>query len=150
VDSNVLVGPLPAKWLTNLIVHSAAEEERMRNIASVVWRGCIQAEDVQFVGRRDKDRSPLFLYVEFPGVDEANALGVAMDRNTLPDGLVALSAKWFGQLVHVWSCAVLTEALEVVQAKAWKGLLEQAKQNPCPLPRQTLRQYQQEVMAGQT
>ena len=134
VDPNVLVGPLPAKWLTNLVTHSAAEEERMRHIASVVLRGCVQAEDVQFVGRRDKDRSPLFLYIEFPSVVEANAFGSSMDSEMLPAGLVAFSTKWFGRTVPVWSCAVLTEALEVVPAKAWKGLLEQATQNPCPPP----------------
>ena len=135
VDSNVLVGPLPAKWLTNMVAHSSSEEERMRSIASVIWRGCVQAEDVHFVGRRDKgDRNPLFLYVEFPSVVEANAFGSNMDGNTLPAGLVAFWGKWFGRTVPVWSCAVLTEALEVVLSKAWKGLLEQATQNPCPPP----------------
>ena len=36
--------------------------------------------------------------------------------------------------VHLWSCALLTEALEVVPFKAWKGLMELGMQSPCPPP----------------
>ncbi len=74
--SNVLIGPLPANWMTDKIVHSSSEEERMRRASSVVWKGCVQAEDVHFVGKRDKgDRNPMFLYIKFPGLEEARNFG---------------------------------------------------------------------------
>ena len=136
VHSNVLIGPLPANWMTDKITHSSSEEERLRRVSSLLWKGCVQAEDIHFVGRRDKgDRNPMFLYVEFPGLAEACAFGATMDSKSLPAALTGFWNTWMGDRpVHLWSCALLTEALEVVPFKAWKGLMELGMQSPCPPP----------------
>ena len=112
VHSNGLIGPLPANWMTDRITHSSSEEERLRRVSALLWKRSVQAEDIHFVGRRDKgDRNPMFLYVEFPGLAKACAFGATMDSKSL-----------------------LTEALEVVPFKAWKGLRELGMQFPCPPP----------------
>ena len=136
VHANILVGPLPANWMTDKITHSSSEEERLRRVSSLLWKGCVQAEDIHFVGRRDKgDRNPMFLYVEFPGLAEACAFGATMDNKSLPAPLTGFWNMWMGDRpVHLWSCALLTEALEVVPFKAWKGLMELGMQSPCPPP----------------
>ena len=57
----------------------------------------------------------MFLYVEFPGLAEACALGATMDSKSLPAALTGFWNTWMGvRPVHLWSCALLTEALEVV------------------------------------
>jgi len=134
--SNVLIGPLPANWMTDKIVHSSSEEERLRRASSLLWKGCVQAEDIHFVGKRDKgDRNPMFLYIEFPGLEEARTFGANLDRKSFQPALAAFWSRWMGDRpVHLWSCALLTEALEVVPFKNWKGLMELGMQSPCPLP----------------
>jgi hypothetical protein len=134
--SNVLVGPLPAGWMTDKIVHSSSEEERLRRASSLLWKGCVQAEDIHFVGKRDKgDRNPMFLYIEFPGLAEARTFGANMDSQSLQPALTAFWNRWMGDKpVSVWSCALLTEALEVVPFKKWRELMELGMQSPCPLP----------------
>ena len=136
VHSNVLIGPLPANWMTDRITHSSSEEERLRRVSALLWKRSVQAEDIHFVGRRDKgDRNPMFLYVEFPGLAEACAFGATMDSKSFPPELTGFWSTWMGDRpVHLWSCALLTEALEVVSFKAWKGLMELGMQFPCPPP----------------
>ncbi len=54
---------------------------------------------------------------------------------TLRQEFITIWSTWIGdKLVGLWSCALLTEALEVVSSKAWKGLMELGTQSPCPPP----------------
>ena len=134
--SNVLIGPLPANWMTDKIAHSASEEERLRRASALIWKGCVQAEDIHFVGKRDKgDKNPMFLYIEFPGLEEVRNFGANLDRLSFQPALTAFWDRWMGdRSVPVWSCALLTEALEVVPFKKWKEIMELGMQSPCPLP----------------
>jgi hypothetical protein len=130
---NVLIGPLAANWMTDKIVHSSSEEERLRRVVSDVWRGCVQAADVHFVGKRDKgDKNPMFLYIEFPSLDAARAFGANLDTQAFRAEFITFWNLWLGDKpVNLWSCALLTEALEVVSFKAWRGLMELGTQSPC-------------------
>jgi hypothetical protein len=133
---NVLIGPLAAGWMTDKLTHSSSEEERLRNVMAHVWRGCVLAADIQFVGRRDKgDKNPLFIYAEFSSLDAARAFGINLDRKTFRQEFITIWSTWIGDKpVGLWSCALLTEALEVVSSKDWKGLMELGSQFPCPPP----------------
>ena len=70
VHPNILtgvIGPLAATWVTDKMVHSSSEEERLRRVSSLLWKGRVNADDIHFVGKRGKgDRDPMFLHVEFP------------------------------------------------------------------------------------
>ena len=77
----------------------------------------------------------MLLYVEFLGLEEARAFGSAMDRKSFQPEFTGFWNKCMGgRPVSVWSCALLTEALEAVPFKAWKALMELGTQSPCPLP----------------
>ena len=133
---NVLIGPLAAGWMTDKLAHSSSEEERLRNVMAQVWRGCVLAADIQFVGRRDKgDKNPLFIYAEFSSLEAARDFGTNLDRKTFRQEFITIWSTWIGDKpVGLWSCALLTEALEVVSSKDWKGLMELGSQFPCPPP----------------
>ena len=133
---NVLIGPLAANWMTDKIVHSSSEEERLRRAVSSVWRGCVQAADIHFVGKRDKgDKNPIFLYVEFSSLEAARTFGTNLDSRSFRSEFIGFWNTWIGDRpVSLWSCALLTEALEVVSFKAWRGLMELGMQSPCLPP----------------
>lgn len=77
----------------------------------------------------------MFLYIEFPGLEEARNFGANMDSRSLQPAFTAFWNLWMGDRpVSLWSCALLTEALEVVPFKKWRELMELGMQSPCPLP----------------
>ena len=133
---NVLIGPLASGWMTDQMEHSTSEEERLRRVMAGVWRGSVQATDLHFVGRRDKgDRNPMFLYIEFPGIDEARAFGANLDSKTVGPEFIGFWNTWLGDRpVNVWSCSLLMEAMDIVNFKSWKGLMELGSQSPCLPP----------------
>jgi hypothetical protein len=124
--------------MTDKIAHSSSEEERLRQEVSIVWRVCVQAADTHFVGKRDKgDKNPMFLFVEFPSLEAARIFGTNLDNRSFRSEFIGFWNTWIGDRpVSFWSCALLTEALEVVQFKAWRGLLELGMQSPCLPPDQ--------------
>ena len=132
----VLIGPLATGWMTDQIEHSSSEEERLRRGMAEVWRVCVQAADLHFVGRRDKgDRNPMFIYIEFPGLDAARAFGANLDSKSFRQEFVGFWNNWIGDRpCGVWSCALLMEAMDTVNFKSWKGLMELGTQSPCPPP----------------
>jgi hypothetical protein len=132
---NVLIGPLASGWMTDQMEHSTSEEERLRRVMAGVWRGSVQATDLHFVGRRDKgDRNPMFLYIEFPGIDEARAFGANLDSKTVGPEFIGFWNTWLGDRpVNVWSCSLLM-AMDIVNFKSWKGLMELGSQSPCLPP----------------
>ncbi len=134
----MLIGPLATGWMTDKIEHSSSEEERLLRCMVELWQGCVQAADLHFVGRRDKgDRNSMFIYIEFPGIDEARAFGANLDSKTFRQEFVGLWSNWIGDRpFSVWSCALLMEAMDTVNFKScqWKGLMEIGTQSPCPPP----------------
>ena len=87
------------------------------------------------VNRRTRsDPSPLFIYLEFPGVNEARAFGTRADDGSLPGEFLAFWEAYIGTQPTVWSSMVLLEALEVVAPDKWASLMERGKTSPCPLP----------------
>ena len=83
LSDRVLLGHLPAGWITRHLddVNEVTTELLRREIVTMC-HGVLETKNVQFVGRREngkgrsrgpRDRSPLFLYLDFPGVEEARA-----------------------------------------------------------------------------
>ena len=136
IHPNVLIGPLATGWMTDKLEHSASEEELLRRGIAQVWRVSVQTSDVHFVGRRDKgDKNPLFIYAEFSSLEAARAFGANLDSRTFHPEFIAMWSRWIGDgPVNLWSCALLTEALEGAPTKTWKGLMELGAQSPCPPP----------------
>jgi hypothetical protein len=106
--------------------HSSSEEKRLRNGMAQVWRGCVPAADIHLVGRRGKgDKNPLFIFAELWSLEAARAFGNNLDRKTLRQEFIMVWSTWIGDApVGLWSCALLTEALEVASSKDWKGLMQ--------------------------
>ncbi len=98
--------------------------------------------NVQFVGRREhqkgqnhksRDKSPLFLYLEFQGVEEAKVFGHLSDSQGLPAEFYQFWDAYIGEQAEMWSCIVILEALAVVSPDKWPPLLDLGRQKPCPL-----------------
>jgi hypothetical protein len=67
----------------------------------------------------------------------ALAFGSHHDAGTLHPAFVAFWASWFeGKELPLWSTRLLIEALEVVNSKDWKLLMELGTRSPCPSPDQ--------------
>jgi hypothetical protein len=101
-----------------------------------VWRLCVQTSDIHFVGRLDKgDKNPLFIYAEFSSLEAARDFGAKLDSRSFHQEFIAMWLRWIGDgPVRLWSCALLTEALEGAPTKVWKGLMDLGTQSPCPPP----------------
>jgi hypothetical protein len=137
MNRNVLLGPLPSGWLSNRIEISTSEQERTRRVVARLCIDCLNAADCNFVGRREKEPNPIFLYIDFGTKAHALAFGSHYDAGTLHPAFVAFWASWFeGKEVPLWSTRLLIEALEVVNSKDWKLLMELGTRSPCPLPDQ--------------
>jgi hypothetical protein len=111
---------------------------------ATVCNACLKTDDLQLVGRREhkkgrrekSDKSPLFVYLEFPGIAEAQAFGQNVDCLSLPPEFNAFWQAYVGTQVQIWSSQVLLEALEVVPADKWESLMLHGTQSPCPPPAQ--------------
>lgn len=137
MNKNVLLGPLPSGWLTDKIEVSTSEQERIRRMVSGLCRDCLTAVDCHFIGRREKEPNPLFLYIEFETRDSARAFGTNSDAGALHPAFAEFWSTWYGdKVVHLWSTRLLLEALDVVNSKAWKILMELGMRAPCPSPDQ--------------
>ena len=141
ISDRVLLGPLPEGWLTSKVdFFSEIEQEKIRREMSSVFRTHLQTENLQLVGRREHkrgrrekvDQSPLFIYLEFPGVGEAQTFGAKSDDGSLPGEFHAFWNAYIGGTIHMWSSMVLLEALEVVSPDKWASLMERGSQSPCP------------------
>ena len=143
VSDRVLLGPLPSGWLTGKVdFYSEVAQEQLRRQIATLFHAHLNTEGLQFVGRREpaknrrtrSDPSPLFIYLEFPGVNEARAFGTKADDGSLPREFLAFWEAYIGTQPTVWSSMVLLEALEVVAPDKWAPLMERGEHSPCPLP----------------
>ncbi len=76
----VLMGPLPKGSIPAQTVKSGSMMAELRKDMIAVCRAELRTKDVQMLGRYDKDRSPMFLYMDFSSADAANAFGLQGDR----------------------------------------------------------------------
>ena len=132
----LLMGPLPKGSIPTLTVKSAAGMAELRHHMLDVCQNELQTKDVRFVGRYDKDRSPMFLYMEFGSVDEARTFGLITDRLVPPEFGKLLRSLWGDKALQMpfWSCNLLAECLATADEKTFKALMAQGQANPCPLP----------------
>ena len=132
----ILIGPLPKGSLPAETVHSGARMAGLRRHMHDVCRNELQTKDVRLVGRYDKDRSPMYLYMEFGTADAAQLFGSVIDRQIPPEFcniLTSLCGEKASQ-VQVWSCNLLAECLAVADEKQFKAMMSHGQTHPCPLP----------------
>ena len=132
----VLMGPLPKGSIPAWTVKSGARMAELRRDMNAVCRAELQTKDVQLVGRYDKDRSPMFLYMEFGSAEAANAFGLQGDQMVPPEFGRLLASLWGEKAFQTpfWSCNLLAECLAVADEKALKALMSHGQAHACPLP----------------
>jgi hypothetical protein len=132
------MGPLPKGSIPDRIGRSGANMASLRRNVSEVCRADseLQTTDVRLVGKYDKDRSPMFLYMEFGSVDAARAFLSIGDQAMPPEFGKFLTSMWGEKAsqITVWSCSLLAECLAAADEKTLKALMSHGQQHPCPLP----------------
>ena len=130
------MGPLPKGSIPAWTVKSGARMAELRRDMNAVCRAELQTKDVQLVGRYDKDRSPMFLYMEFGSAEAANAFGLQGDQMVPPEFGRLLASLWGEKAFQTpfWSCNLLAECLAVADEKALKALMSHGQAHACPLP----------------
>jgi hypothetical protein len=132
----ILVGPLPKGSISARTVNSGAKMADLRRHMHEVCRAELRTVDVRLVGRYEKDRSPMFLYMEFGSADAAHHFGSTVDRQ-VPQEFARLMMSLCGDKasqMQFWSCNLLSECLAAADEKALKALMSHGQSNPCPLP----------------
>ena len=132
----ILLGPLPKGSLPARILHSGARMAELRRHMHDVCQAELHTNDVRLVGRYDKDRSPMFLYMEFGSADAAQYFGSVVDQQAPPEFaklLVSLCGDKAYQM-QVWSCNLLAESLAAADEKTLKALMSHGQNHPCQLP----------------
>lgn len=121
-----LIGPLPKGSLPENITSSGARMATLRdNIRTASALG-LQTTDARLVGRYEKNRSPMLLYLEFNSLDEATRFATMSDQH-IPPALQQLLQMLFSQntvpTMQLWECSVLAETLAGADEKTMKQLL---------------------------
>ena len=132
----VLVGPLPKGSLPAQTVHSGARMAELRRNMNEVCRAELQTKDVRLVGRYDKDRSPMFMYMEFDSAQAAQFFGSVVDHQVPPEFsklMISLGGEKASQM-QLWSCNLIAECLSAAEEKSLKALMAHGQARPCPLP----------------
>jgi hypothetical protein len=101
-----------------------------------MYQAELQTIDMRLVGRYDKDRSPMFLYMEFGSVDAARHFATMGDQLVPQEFGKLLRRLWGDKALQMpfWSCNLLAECLAVADEKKLKALMSHGQQHPCPLP----------------
>ena len=90
VDLYQTGGHLPAGWLSDRLVNSAADKAWALQLLRNLFRSQVHASTMMPVGRLKKGGGdPAFLYVMFPTVEGAAAFCDAIDKTALPPALLA-------------------------------------------------------------
>lgn len=137
IDSPVvLVGPLPKGTLPAQAINSGTRMAEVRRSINGVCSGSIGTRDARFVGKYDKDRSPMFLCMEFASLDAARHFGSMIDQGVPPE-FATVMIRLFGDKVaqaQFWCCSVVSEVFAGVDEKTMKALMTHGQAHPCPLP----------------
>ena len=131
----VLIGPLPKGSIPARTVTSGVRMAELRSHINDVFRTELRTTDARFVGRYDKDRSPMFLYMEFGSAADAHAFGLTGDQGVPPEFGRLMASLWGDKAFQmpVWSCNLLAECLAVADEKMLKALMSHGQAHPCPL-----------------
>ena len=133
----ILLGPLPKGSIPARTVNSGAKLADLRHHMHEVCRKELNTTDVRLVGRYEKDRSPMFLYLEFGSANAAQFLGSMVDHHQVPPEFDRLMTSLCGDKapqLQVWSCNLLAECLAVADEKTLKAFLSHGQNHPCPPP----------------
>lgn len=121
-----LIGPLPKGSLPEHVTSSSARMAALRNSIQTVCSLGLQTTDARLVGRYEKNRSPMLLYLEFNSLDEATRFAMMSDQQIPPVLLQVLQLLFHPNAVptmQLWECSVLVETLAVADEKTMKQLL---------------------------
>jgi hypothetical protein len=131
-DPILLLGPLPKGLLPDHMVNSGAKLATFRRSIHDVCRAYIGTRDVRLVGKYDKGRSPIFLYLEFPSVMAARQFGSVTDHEAVPAQVLSIFGKVAGSTAKLYTCTVPAEVLAGADEKTFRTLVAQADAHPCP------------------
>jgi hypothetical protein len=96
----------------------------------------LQTKDVGLVGRYDKDRAPMFIYMEFDSAHAAQFFGSVVDHHVPPEFsklMISLGGGKASQM-QLWSSNLIAECLSAADEKTLKTLMAHGQARPCPLP----------------
>lgn len=134
----LLYGPLPKGTLPVQIVSSPAKMAELRRNMAELGQTSLSTRDIRFIGRYDRDRSPMFLYFEWSSAAVAQNFVLHTDRN-MPQALSQL----IGSLVpneekrnamQLFSCNLLAEVLALADEKTLRALITHGQAHPCQPP----------------
>lgn len=121
-----LIGPLPKGSLPEHIIGSSARMAELRDNIRAGSALTLQTKEARLLGRYERNRSPMFLYLEFNSLDEANRFAT-MSNQHIPQEVLQLLRMLFLQnaipTVQLWECSVVAETLAVADEKTMKLLL---------------------------
>ena len=133
-DPILLVGPLPKSCLPEQVVNSGAKLAELRRRIHDVCLVRIGTSEVRLVGKYDKGRSPIFLYLEFPSVVAAQRFASAADHDAIPPEVqFILFSRLAGRFACIYTCKVTAEVFAGVDEKTIRALIHQAAAHPCPV-----------------
>ena len=132
----MLMGPLPKGSIPREITSAGFRMAELHRHMREMCQAELQTIDMRLVGRYDKDRSPMFLYMEFGSVDAARHFATMGDQLVPQEFGKLLRRLWGDKALDMsfWSCDLLAEILAVANEKEMKALMSHGQQHPCPLP----------------
>ena len=130
----ILAGPLPRGSIPEHIVNSGAKLAELRREMHNVCLARIGTSDVRLVGKYDKGRSPMFLYLEFPSVFAAQQFALASDHGALPPEVQAMFHRFIGgNFANLYTCHVPAEVFAGVDEKTFRALISHATAHLWPV-----------------
>ena len=127
----LLIDPLPKGSLPEQTVNSGARMAEARHNMRAACQHALQTRDARLVGRYDRSRSPMFMYLEFSSADAAQNFATVSDQQ-VPPALTQLLRALFGDkaLPHLqlWHCSVIAEILNGADEKTLKQLMAHGQQ----------------------
>ena len=136
VSPVLLIGPLPKGALSEHVVTCGRTMANLRHQMHTVCQAEVQTRDVRLVGRYDKGRSPMFLYMEWASTQEAQRFGSLVDRQ-VPQGFWQLMVTLCGDKadqMQIWCSDLPAEALACADEKTLRSLMVHGQSHACPLP----------------
>ena len=121
-----LVGPLPKDMLPEHVTKSGARMAVLRDVIHTASTLSLQTREARFLGKYEKNRGPMFLYMEFNSLDVATQFAAISDQQ-IPPALCEILKLIAGGVafpnVQLWECALLAETLDGADEKTLKQLM---------------------------
>ena len=126
MSESFLVGPLPKDMLPEHIIKSGARMAALRDVIHTASTLTLQTREARFLGKYEKNRGPMFLYMEFSSRDVATQFATISDQQ-IPPALCQILKTIVGgstiPYVQLWECALLAEILDGADEKTLKQLM---------------------------